>query len=164
MRISKLRYALAACSAITAVGLVIAGGTAANAATNATPTNQVTVQLKLPAGFSGKPTPNASSGAQLELCYMSVSASAGANDYVTTAMALTCQNPVFVFTGDTLFENNGSLYHIAAANGRSNGSGFYLGIKEAKGGTPGHRTVIWCEDITSSDGAIGSGCVGVSGV
>lgn len=166
MKLGFRRKLIAGAAACVAAGLAVVTGAAANAATvangAAASTRTVQVQLKVPS--SNGVRPNASAGGQIYLCHIAMSGGAVEDNYVDVSFGATCQLPSFIVNGDVTFANNGHFYAASSTIGKSNGAGTWFSAKAQKGGTIGYRSALWCVDITLSNGAVGSGCLELTGM
>jgi hypothetical protein len=163
MKFSLGRKPLAGVATCIITGLAMINGAAANAATSATSsTHAIEVQLTVPS--SGDLHPDASSGGQIYLCYISMDGGAVENNYVDVSFGATCQLPSFIVNGEVTFANNGHVYATSSTIGRSNSTGTWFSVKAQQGGTIGYRSALWCVDITLSNGAVGSGCLEITGM
>jgi hypothetical protein len=156
------RKLVAGAAICLATMVALAGGTAANAATGtALPTQTMTVHLTGPAASGAHP--DASTGGQVSLCYITMSGGAVENNYVSVSVGSYCQIPSYIVSGNIIFANNTHPYAASATIG-STGNGRWFTVKAVKGGTIGYRSAEWCVTIGTSNGAVGSGCLALYGM
>jgi hypothetical protein len=157
-----------------AAGVVLAAGVSAASAPlasaapitpqSAAAVSPQTIKVQLTGPASSGARPDASSGGQISICYISMSGGAVEDNYIDVSVGATCQIPSFIVNGSITYANNGHVYAGTSTEGKSNSAGTWFSVKAQKGGTIGYRSARWCVDITTSNGGIGSGCIAIYGM
>lgn len=92
------------------------------------------------------------------VCTASAGASANGKTTIYYAGDIFCTVENFAVSDDWGFYSYGKLYAYDADFGTSTVDG-YGSLGSQKGGSIGHRNVIWCFTVTDNEGDIGGGCV-----